>query len=385
MMVDRVSTGNILYFEDDEEAAQLFVEFFEEQGYSVIHYEKFPENGIEDIKKRCRELPHAVLLDAMMPGVDGYQACRLLRDDYLGADIPVIFISGKVADEDILMAYDVGANEFLSKPVRLKELAIKLRQYIGLTQQKLQQQKQIESAHKMVFEAMATSSELGEILRFHEESYSASSFQSLAKLLLEAISKFSLKSSVMFFTNTTRYFSDDETDKPLERKILTAFKDQPRIFSWKNRTFFNYQSFSVLVRNMPVDDEARYGVLKDQLCILLNGVEARVKSLLIEESNKKKAITLKIAADTIANMVMEIENDNVELSQKFEEVILKMEANISSDIIQFNLLEEEEKVLLEHIVLATKESSRIFDTSLEKEREYKEIMTKLLNELLSNV
>ncbi len=385
MMVDRVSTGNILYFEDDEEAAQLFVEFFEEQGYSVIHYEKFPENGIEDIKKRCIELPHAVLLDVMMPGVDGYQACRLLRDDYLGADVPVIFISGKVADEDILMAYDVGANEFLSKPVRLKELAIKLRQYIGLAKQKLQQQEQINSAHKMVFEAMTTSSEIGEILRFHEESYSASSFQSLAKLLLEAISKFSLKSSVMFFTNTTRYFSDDETDKPLERKILTAFKDQPRIFSWKNRTFFNYQSFSVLVRNMPVDDEARYGVLKDQLCILLNGVEARVKSLLIEESNKKKAITLKVAADTIANMVMEIENDNVELSQKFEEVILKMEANISSDIIQFNLLEEEEKVLLEHIILATKESSRIFDTSLEKEREYKQIMTKLLSELLSNV
>ena len=92
---------------------------------------------------------------------------------------------------------------------------------------------------------------------------------------------------------------------------------------------------------------------------------------------------MKVAADTIANLVMEIETDNVELSQQFESIILKMEANISSDIVMFNLLENEEKVLLDHVVTAIKESTAVFELSMEKERQYKEIMTKLLKDLIS--
>jgi len=79
---------------------------------------------------------------------------------------------------------------------------------------------------------------------------------------------------------------------------------------------------------------------------------------------------------------MEIENDNVELSHKFEQVILKMEADISADFVQFNLLEHEEEVLLGHIMRATKESSKIFESSTVKKHQYKDIMTKLLKDLL---
>jgi len=230
---------------------------------------------------------------------------------------------------------------------------------------------------------MTTSSELGEILRFHEESYLVNELDELAELLLNAIAKFSLKSSVIFFTGKTHYFNQDNVPRPLEEKILIAFKDQERIYSWKDKTFFNYGNFSLIVKNMPIDDDVRYGVLKDQLCILLNGVEPRVKALMVEKSNALKAITMKIAADTIANMVMEIENDNIELSHKFEGIILKMEGNIGSDLIQFNLLQNEEDTLMEHVMLAIKESSEVFETSIAKEKQYKDIMTRLLNDLLS--
>ena len=65
-------------------------------------------------------------------------------------------------------------------------------------------------------------------------------------------------------------------------------------------------------------------------------------------------------------MVMEIENDNLELSGKFEKIILKMEADISADLVQLNLLEHEEKTLLGHVMWAIKESSSIFESSMEK-------------------
>jgi len=378
------SKGNILFFEDDEDVSELVVDYLTEQNYQVNHYPAYPGGGVETIRGQSSSIPDVVIMDINLPGKDGYEICRLLKQEYLGEDVPVLFSSGRLSEDDILKAYDSGADDFHAKPIRLKELEIKIEQYQTLKQQREAHKEQTGFAQKMAFEAMATSSELGEILRFHEALHLITELDELADLLLKAIAQFSLTSSIMFFTDKTHYFCQEGEEHPLEQQVLNAFKGRDRIYSWKNKTFFNYELFSVLIKNMPIDDEERYGVLKDQLCILLNGVDARVKAILIEESNKRKSVTMKIAADTIANMVMEIENDNVELSQNFERIILKMEGNIGADIIQFSLLENEEKVLMDHVMLAIKESSEVFDTSIAKEKQYKEIMTRLLKDLMSN-
>jgi len=382
-MNDSENKKSILYFEDDKDLSELFVEYLTSCGYKVVHYLAFPEGGIAEIQKNFDGEPDFVLMDISLPGTDGKQICQVLRQSYIDRHVPILFVSGNMSEEDILDAYDAGADDYLIKPIRLKELKVKLENLSRHRDDYFTQHEQISGAQKMAFEAMTTSSELGEILRFHEDSHLATNIDDLMALLLGVISKFSLKASALVFSGQEKFYRDDGQEKPLEQKTLQAFKDQQRIYSWKNRTFFNYQSFSVLIRDMPIDDQDRYGILKDQLCLLFNGVDARIKSLLIEKSNQLKAVTMKVAADTIANMVMEIETDNVELSQQFETIILKMEANISSDIVMFNLLENEEKVLLDHVVTAIKESTAVFELSMEKERQYKEIMTKLLKDLIA--
>jgi DNA-binding response OmpR family regulator len=374
--------GTILIFEDNEELSELLIDFLHDENYHVVHFFEFPDLGVESIESQLDPLPDAILMDIQLPKKNGYHICHILKENNLSEGIPVIFISEKMQEEDILKAYDCGADDYLTKPLRLKELSIKLNQYTNLKQQKKLQQEQMGFAQKMAFEAMTTSSELGEILRFHEQMYSINQLDELAGLVLNAIIKFSLKSSIIFFTNKTSFFSQDGSDHPLEEKVLKAFKGHDRIFSWKDKTFFNYEYFSVLIRNMPIDNEQRYGILKDQICLLLNGVDARVNGLMIEESNKKKAITMKIAADILADMVVEIERNNVELSKKFEAVILKMEDNLGADILQFNLLENEEKILMSHVLLAIKESSEVFEISLKKEKQHKDIMSSLLKDLM---
>ena len=376
------SKGTVLYFEDDQSLSDIVMDYLSDEGYQVTHFNQYPDAGIQAIQDRMIHPPEIVLMDIGMPGLDGYQICKKLKQDYLEPMVPILFISGKVSEQNILDAYDAGADDYLTKPLRIKQLGIKLQQYAEARQKRIIQQNQMSGAQKMAFEAMTTSAELGEILRFHEESYLTSNLDELASLILKSVAKFSLKASISFFTHKTTFYRDDGQHKPLEEKTLLAFKDQQRVFSWKNRTFFNYKYFSVLIRNMPIDDQDRYGILKDQLCLLFNGVDARVKALTMERSNELKAQTMKAAADTIANMVMEIEQDNVELSQEFEQIILKMETEISSDFIQFNLLEHEEQRITSHVMNAIKESSDLFEASMEKEKQYKDIMTRLLKELL---
>lgn len=383
MAEDTKKAQSILYFEDDQELSEMFVKYLLKLGYQVVHYRSFPEGGVQAIREKLAHKPDFVLMDISLPGTDGIEICQRLRDEYIDFHVPILFVSGKMSDEDVLEAYDAGADDYLIKPIRLKELKIKLEHFTRQKEEFIAQQEQVSGAQKMAFEAMTTSSELGEILRFHEESYLVKNLDELINLLIGAISKFALKSSILVFGRPNQYYRDDGQQKPLEEKTLIAFKDQQRIYSWKNRTFFNYENFSVLIRDMPIDDEVRYGILLDQLCLLFNGVDSRIKGLKIEKNNQLKAITMKLAADTIANMVMEIETDNVDLSQQFETIILKMEANISTDIVMFNLLEREEKVLMDHVLTAINESTAVFELSMEKERQYKEIMTKLLSELLS--
>jgi len=76
--------------------------------------------------------PDVVLLDVQMPGIDGYEVCRRLKTDPVTRDIPVIFLSGLSCDHEIAAAFDAGADDYVTKPVRQKELLARMEIQIGL-------------------------------------------------------------------------------------------------------------------------------------------------------------------------------------------------------------------------------------------------------------
>ena len=85
--------------------------------------EQTPEKGLE---LALREQPDIILLDIMMPGIDGYEVCRRLKVDPRTATIPVIFLSAKCESEDIIRGLELGAVDYLTKPLRLGELQARI-------------------------------------------------------------------------------------------------------------------------------------------------------------------------------------------------------------------------------------------------------------------
>jgi CheY-like chemotaxis protein len=79
-------------------------------------------NGLEGLKKAQAEMPDAVILDIMLPGLDGFEVCHRLRNDPKTAQIPIVMTSAKGQEVDREMALKVGANRFLSKPVEYEDL-----------------------------------------------------------------------------------------------------------------------------------------------------------------------------------------------------------------------------------------------------------------------
>ncbi len=83
-------------------------------------------SGPEGIAKAKSEMPDLILLDVMMPGMDGYQACRILTDDTETKEIPIILVTAKVGSEDVLEGLNAGAFDYIKKPFDKIELIARI-------------------------------------------------------------------------------------------------------------------------------------------------------------------------------------------------------------------------------------------------------------------
>jgi two-component system, sensor histidine kinase and response regulator len=96
-------------------------------------------NGQQALDTVARINPDLVLLDIMMPVMDGYEVCRQLKDNEATKDIPVIFLTAKTETEDIVKGFDLGAVDYISKPFVSRELLARIKTHLSLqlTQRKL--------------------------------------------------------------------------------------------------------------------------------------------------------------------------------------------------------------------------------------------------------
>ncbi|MBK6266554.1 response regulator [Marivirga sp. S37H4] len=108
---------------DDEPNILLSLEFLmKKEGYEVF----IARNGREAIEIVKKELPDALILDIMMPEVDGFEVCEFIKKNNKTAHIKVVFLTAKAKDSDIQKGLSVGADLYLKKPFSTKELVKKV-------------------------------------------------------------------------------------------------------------------------------------------------------------------------------------------------------------------------------------------------------------------
>jgi DNA-binding response OmpR family regulator len=109
---------NILIIEDDPEAARILELSLKREQYKTI----VALNGTQGLIAVQTQRPDVVLLDLMMPDIDGYEVCRRIRANPLTLELPIIVVSAKTQDADKQMAAQLGANGYLTKPYRRADL-----------------------------------------------------------------------------------------------------------------------------------------------------------------------------------------------------------------------------------------------------------------------
>jgi len=118
-----MDVGTILIVEDSPTDLHLLNGYLENNGYETIS----ASSGEEALKKAGTEHPDLILMDVVMPGMNGFQATRSLSRDPSTKDIPVIIITSKQQETDKIWAMRQGARDFISKPVDEKTLIEKIK------------------------------------------------------------------------------------------------------------------------------------------------------------------------------------------------------------------------------------------------------------------
>jgi len=121
-----MAKGKILVVDDEVNITQILEFSIGAEGYEVVT----ASNGEEAIDKARREQPDLIILDVMMPKIDGYEACRILKSNPLTKSIPVVLLTAKGRDIDKRLGYEVGATDYIIKPFSPNKLIDRIHQLL---------------------------------------------------------------------------------------------------------------------------------------------------------------------------------------------------------------------------------------------------------------
>ena len=121
-----MSPKKILIVDDEVDLVETVRFPLEMEGFNVL----VSYNGEDALSQARKERPDLILLDLMLPKLDGYKVCRLLKFDERYKNIPVLMLTAKTQEKDKALGMETGANEYITKPFDLEKLVEKVKEYL---------------------------------------------------------------------------------------------------------------------------------------------------------------------------------------------------------------------------------------------------------------
>ena len=123
--------ARLLIVEDDFDIANMLRIYFTGQNYEV----DTAARGSDALEKTRQNLPHLIILDIMLPDIDGFEVCRILRTNIRTSHVPIIFLTQKDERSDKLQGLELGADDYVTKPFDIEELKLRVQRAIVRAEQ----------------------------------------------------------------------------------------------------------------------------------------------------------------------------------------------------------------------------------------------------------
>ena len=225
-----------------------------------------------------QSVPDLLLLDVNMPGMTGYEVCTQLRKKPATRTLPILFVSAMINTEERLAGFEAGGDEYINKPVNEQELLEKIDTQLERVKDRNKGQKEAAEAMEVAMDAMTSSSELGQLISFVTEAQKAKTLADMGNMMVNACENFGLNACAYIDVASPSFFNCEPDS--IEAKVLkNSLASSERIINLGIRTIVKSDQLSLLVKNMPVDDENKYGRFKDHLAVLISISDGRIMTI----------------------------------------------------------------------------------------------------------
>ncbi|MBG9999164.1 MULTISPECIES: response regulator transcription factor [Pseudoalteromonas] len=304
----------VLAIDDDKYVHHIIEESL--AGFCKIIHAK---DGDEGLRLTNKYNPDIILLDIEMPGMSGYDVCKTIKQSQNTQDIPVMFLSSKIELSDRVKGYSVGASDYITKPFNAEELIARIKVLYEYRQKCAKLKLDIVKANKTAEIAMTESGDMGRIMRYVGQSYHANNFQSLSEYFFTFFAPLNLDVVVVFwYQGKGIFYSQQSGVCPLEQELLEQHRNAQRFVDIGSSTIINYPKVSLLIKNMPVDNDALYGRYKDLFPHILEVTNEKVVTMERSESSYEQAAQISTA---LQDIVKQLTTQNVEQNKSTKEFI----------------------------------------------------------------
>ena len=268
----------ILVVDDVPDNLKVVGDMLEGQSYGVT----FAISGQQALDRVKTARPDLILLDLMMPEMDGLQVCELLKADANYAEIPIIFLTASHESQNLLKAFDSGAVDYLTKPLYLPELLARVRTHLELKQAK----EKLDRLNKVLEQ---------KVHKRTAQLRQALNFEAIAKGIIERV-RDSLDESQILATVVQELVAPLQLDRcqtgiyDLERGTSTITYEYSPFLPKNVETIYNFTEFNEVYDQLIVGHSVQFGKLPD------------VQRLQLTESVSILACPLKDERQTIGDL-----------------------------------------------------------------------------------
>lgn len=215
-----------------------------------------------------------VLLDVMMPGKNGYETCNEMLAH--SPNLPIVFVSSNDSTEEILTGFDSGGVDYLTKPIDTDVVSRKVKVILNDRNKIIELQSENESSNEMVMSVITSAGHLGTVLGYLRAGLKIKTHEGLLSALFDVFDILNVDACVQLRTPNKDYTqSSNGAITPLELDLLARSIDMKgRFLERGSRYIVNFETVSVIIKNMPVDDVMVLGDLRDNLMMIIEDTNA---------------------------------------------------------------------------------------------------------------
>ncbi|MFP6790005.1 MAG: hypothetical protein VB954_08505 [Thalassolituus sp.] len=310
--------------------------------------------------------------------------CRQLKDTPSVADTPIVILARDSALDSKMAYYDAGCDDYVNSE-SMSELQARLMRVIFNKVANDQLKQQLQQANEMAFIAMSDTSDLGVNVQFLLDVNTCDNLDELGMRVFKSLQSYGINCSLQIRgRHTVKNMEANGMAKEMESVLLQECKDKGRYVDFGRRSIMNYGSVSLLVKNMPMNDDKKYGAIKDNVFSLLQGADARVKALDNLESLAMESLLVKRMAGQMRDLMKDVDSSYKGVMKDIADVVETMADGVESSI-QFLGMDERQELALQKIMeTGIVDTNRIFNQGMRMDEGLREFLEQVDNVFCSD-